>query len=379
MRHFNWYITKNLLGTLLLAMGILAFVMLSVHFFRAFSMLASGVSPLLLGKILLYLFPDILRYVLPLSLLVATVLVYSRMSADNEITAMKASGISIWQMVAPGVLLSVILCILSLWLGLFVSPELRYKSEQLRWQALSTTPLALIEPGSVTRLSDTASIRVGTKDDNGVLYDVHYLELDSKNRRVRDITAATGILSIDAEDGSIKLILHDFTFTDNVVHTETDTSANASNDQHKSVSDGGFLSAKSITIPIHYASMQDKKPLVRKNKMMPALMLLGDTAWLISHNEPVTKNWMEFHHRLALGFSPLAFMLLGIPFGIRNKRSGNSSGLLICVVLALVFYGFSLLSGSLVNHPALHPEYIIWLPNILYQLGGLFILAKLNK
>lgn len=374
MFHFNWYITKNLLATLLLAMGILAFVMLSVHFFRAFSMLASGVSPLLLGKILLYLFPDILRYVLPLSLLVATVLVYSRMSADNEITAMKASGISIWQMVAPGVLLSVILCILSLWLGLFVSPELRYKSEQLRWQALSTTPLALIEPGSVTRLSAYASIRVGAKDENGVLYDVHYLELDAKNGRLRDITAATGILSIDAEDGSIKLILHDFTFADNIVNT-----ANASNEQHKSASDGSFLSAKSITIPIHYASMQDKKPLVRKNKMMPALMLLGDTAWLISHDEPVTKNWMEFHHRLALGFSPLAFMLLGIPFGIRNKRSGNSSGLLICIVLALIFYGFSLLSGSLVNHPALHPEYIIWLPNIIYQLGGLAILAKLNS
>ena len=79
MRQFNWYITKNLLGTLALSMGILAFVMLSVHFFRAFSLLAGGVSPWLLGRILLYLFPDILRYVLPLSLLVSTVLVFSRM------------------------------------------------------------------------------------------------------------------------------------------------------------------------------------------------------------------------------------------------------------------------------------------------------------
>lgn len=371
MRQFNWYITKNLLGTLALSMGILAFVMLSVHFFRAFSLLAGGVSPWLLGRILLYLFPDILRYVLPLSLLVSTVLVFSRMSADNEITAMKASGIGLWQIVAPAVVLGIALCAVSLWLGLSVSPELRYRSEQLRWQALSATPLAMIDPGSITRLSANSSIRVGAKDRNGVLHDVHYLELDPKTGHLRDITAGSGLLQVDSENGEIKLILNDFTFAT--------TSLAPAGGEEPGDGGSGFLSARSITIPIQHAAMQDHKPLVRKNKMMPAAMLLGDIARLKARHEPLTKSWMELHHRLALAFSPLSFMLLGIPFGIRNKRSGNSSGLIICMVLAMVFYGFSLLSGCLVNHPSLHPELIIWIPNLAYQLGGLAILAKLNR
>lgn len=373
MKHFNRYITGNLLATLGMAMAILAFVMLSVHFFRAFSMLANGASPLLLGKIILYLIPDVLRYVLPLSLLVATVLVFSRMSADNEITAMKASGIGLWQIVAPGVALSALFCLLSLWLGLFISPELRYKSEQLRWQALSTTPLALIEPGTVTRINDTTNIRVGSRDENGLMRDIHYWELDEKRGILRDITAGSGLLDFDPEEGAVTLILRNFTFAENSLLPPGDERKNTGGTQE------GFLSANSIAIPVHFAAMQDQKSLVRKNKMMPVQMLLGDLCYGYRHGLGMTKEWMELHHRLALAFSPLSFMLLGIPFGIRNRRSETSSGLLICIMMALVFYGFSLLSGCLVNQPALHPELIIWIPNLVYQIGGLCIIHRLSR
>ncbi len=373
MKLINRYIAKNLLFTLLLAMGVLAFVMLATHFFRAFSLLANGVPPSILGKMLAMLLPDVLRYVLPLSMLFATVMVFSRMSAEDEIVALKASGVSIWQIVSPGLVLSIVISALGVWLALYVSPELRYRSELLKWQAMSTSPLALVEPGRMTKLSKDISIRVGSRDDNGLLRDIHLLQLAPDGKTLRDITAASGIIENRPGQQALHLILQNFAITEFTV--DGDESQNL----RKSKDAPSFLSAQTITIPIEYGAIQDRKPLKRKLKMMPLGMLFGDLAMQIQQGKPTTEHWLEFHQRLALAFSPLGFLLLGIPFGIRNRRSDSSSGIIVCVILALIFYAFILLSDSLADHPAFHPEFLIWVPNLVYEIGGLVALAKLSK
>ncbi len=118
---------------------------------------------------------------------------------------------------------------------------------------------------------------------------------------------------------------------------------------------------------------------------MPLGMLLGDLAWTISQGtgdikeNNGTRHWLELQKRLALSFSPLAFLLLGIPFGIQNRRSETTAGLLICLVLALFFYLFMLWADGLANRPKYHPELIIWLPNLLYEVGGLVALFRISR
>ena len=376
MRIFNWHIAKNLLGTLLLAMGILTFVMMSVHLFRVFTMLANGASPALLAKVLLFLLPDILRYALPFSILIATVLVFSRMSADNEIVALKASGIGIWQITAPALVIALVICAISVWLGASLSPQLRYASEQLRLQAMTDNPLALLEPGTVTRLSSQASIRVGGRDEKtGLLKDIYLHQLDKDGKTLRDITADSCMIDLQPDNGEIQLVLYRFTISERPVTGEAMESYREADGQNPH-----FLAGDTLTIPLPYSTYQDKKALSRKLKMMPFKMLMGNLAWTEAQGKPVAKHWYEFHQRLALAFSPLAFLLLGIPFGIRNRRSETTSGLVICLLLALGYYAVMLLCDSLVaSHPELHPEFIIWLPNLAYEIGGLLALAKIAR
>lgn len=373
MKTFNWYIAKNMLITLGMSLGILAFVMLSAHFFRAFSLLANGVSPALLLKILGYMLPDVLRYALPLSMLIATVLVFNRMSADDEIIALKASGVGLWQIVAPGLLISVILCVAGLWLGMFLAPEMRYRSQLLNWQAMSSSPIAMLEPGSVTRINDTTSVRVGGKSPNGLLHDIHLFESGKDGSMLRDITARQGIINVNNSAQRLELILKDFTVTELPLNRE------ASKEGKFTGSKPAFLSADQITVPIEYGTIQDNKGLKRKLKMMDVQMLLGDLRWNEARGNNVTEHWVEFQTRLALAFSPLAFLLLGIPFGIRQKRSETSSGLVTCIMIALFFYAFMLLADSLENYPALHPELIIWIPNLIFQAIGVASLMKLAR
>ncbi len=375
MRIFNLYIGKNLLGTLLLALGILTFVMMSVHLFRLFALLASGVSPAVLGKIFLCYFPNVLRYALPFSTLVSTVLVFSRMSADNEIVALKASGIGLWQITAPALVLTLILCAAGVWLAMDLSPRLRYAGERIRWQAVTTSPLALLEPGAITNLSGQTSIRVGSRDpESGLLQDVHIYQLDKNGDALQEITARACRIEAEPEERTLHLTLYHFSIAKRAVSPET---LEKQRDATRQAPD--FLTGETLTLQLEYGTLQDRKTLGRMIKMMPVKMLLADLIWQRSQGKDVSKYWYDFHYRLALAFSPLAFLLMGIPFGIRNRRSEAASGLVICLALALVYYGVILLCDSLVKHPELHPEYLIWLPNLLYQVGGLFALARLAR
>ncbi len=362
---FNWYIAKNLLLTVGMALGILVFVMLGTHFFRAFDLLALGVSPLLLGRMLLYLLPDVLRFALPLSMLVSCVLVFSRMSADNEIIALQASGVSLWQIISPGLLLSALLSTGCFVLAMFVSPDCRYLARQLQWDALVSSPLAMLEPGVPSQLSDNTVAYIGGKEGN-ILHDVHIFEKDAEGQRLRDITAKTGFILTDPEQHKIELVLKDFTLS------EYDF---GESDEERMLP---FLHAESMTIPLDYASAQSRKPLARRLKMMNLKMLFGDMSLAESEGESSTRHLVEFHYRLVLSMSPFAFLVLGVPFGIRNRRSETSTGLLICVVLALIFYAFLLFADSIEKYDHLHPELVLWIPNVLYQVGGLLAIRHIG-
>lgn len=375
MRIFNWYITKNLLWTLMLSICIITFVMMSVHLFRVFAMLSNGASPALLTKLLLYLMPDVLRYALPFSILISTVLVFSRMSADNEIVALKASGVGIWQITAPALLLTLIFCAIGIWLGSDAAPRLRYASEQLRWQAMTNNPIALLEPGTVTKLSSQATIRVGSRDEKtGLLGNIHLYQMDKDGKSLRDIYAESCLINVNPEARELRLVLYRFTIAERPVAQEAQESFKDDKGQNPH-----FLTGETLTIPLEYGTIQDTKRLERKLKLMPFSMLMGNLEWAKSQGQPVAKHWYEFHERLALAFSPLAFLLLGIPFGIRNRRSEASSGLVICLLMALTYYGVMFLCTGLSEHPECHPEFIIWLPNLAFEIGGLLALAKIAR
>lgn len=351
-----------------MALGILVFVMLGTHFFRAFDLLARGVSPLFLGRMLLFLLPDVLRFALPLSLLVSCVLVFSRMSADNEVIALQAGGVSLWQIISPCLLISVVISLICLYLNMSAAPDCRYKARQMRWEALMGNPLAMLEPGMELKLADNSVLHIGQKRAN-VIYDLHLFEKDPGSGKLRDITATKGLIIPSSDSGSMELLLQGFSLAE----------YDLSESQQRRSDSLPFVQADSLSLPLDFARAHEQRPLSRRLKMMNVKMLFGDWSRSETSGESGSKHLFEFHYRLVLAMSPFAFLILGVPFGIRNKRSETSIGLLLCVVMALVFYAFLLLSDSLRDYPGLHPELILWIPNLAYQIGGLLVIRKMGR
>ena len=358
MKILNAHIAKNLLFNTGMALAILTFVMMSGQFFRAFDLVSRGVSPAILGQFLFYLIPNMLRFTLPLAMLVATVLVFSRMSADNEIVAMKAVGISLYQIIAPALLLSFLLCGLCLWISLSVAPRFRYQADQLRWSAAANSPLAMLEPGTFTEIFPNCLMRVG-RQSQGELFDIHIIMLDAAGQQVQDITARQGRVDVNQEERIIELTLQQATVTDMTINGAQDPSSLR------------HLNAKSIRIPFDYGTAQDQKKLTRKLKYLDLKMLCGRIGLDSEQGQDVTEHLVELHSRLSMALAPFSFLLIGLPFGIRNRRSELSVGILLCVLLALGFYAFLLCGDALKDQARFHPALIIWLPNFLYQIAGL--------
>jgi lipopolysaccharide export system permease protein len=93
----------------------------------------------------------------------------------------------------------------------------------------------------------------------------------------------------------------------------------------------------------------------------------------------VTPLEVELNQRIALAISPIAFLLLGMPLAIRTSRRETSVGLFLSVILAGAYFISIMILQALSSRPQLHPQLLIWIPNVIYQVGGtifLFFIAR---
>ena len=365
MKRLNLYIARQLFVTMILALAILTFVMASGNLMKAQQFIARGMPVSVIVRFLLYILPFVLQFTLPLAMLCATVLVFSRLSADREITAMRASGVSLWQVISPGVLLAILLSAFCFYLQTDLAPECRYRASLLKDVGDVGNPAAFLEPGRHVEFPGHI-VYVGDRAGN-VLEDVQIYILDRKGSITRDISAQRGRLSIDHEQRILTLALYGVTLGEISREKETDRQVV----RHSS--------AQRMTYTLDYGRELLRRRLLRDPKHMGMQTILSTIYIYNKQGRPTTPLYLELHKRMSLAFSPIGFLLMGIPFGIRTRRSETSAGLVVSLLLVAVFYIFLALADSLEDRPRLHPEVLVWIPNILYQVGGLVALHRIMR
>ena len=178
------------MGTFLMAIGVLTFGMTGSHLMKVFEYISSGVPVKNAFIFLLYVLPIVLAFTIPWAALVSVMLVFGRLSADNEITAMRACGVSILQIVAPIIVIAFILTCTCLYLQLQVGPHYLGEARNLVKNVLVEQPTAIFEPGIPVRYSDLY-IYIGSKDDNKIR-DIQVYRMGKNGKWEQDDPAATG-------------------------------------------------------------------------------------------------------------------------------------------------------------------------------------------
>jgi lipopolysaccharide export system permease protein len=124
MKILSKYITRQAVITLFFTMGVFTFVLLLARILKQLSdmLVNQKVGLDIVGYFVLLVTPNILSFSLPMAMLATALLVFGRMSADNEITAMRSCGVSLGQVVAPVILLAAVMSVLCLYINADVAP-----------------------------------------------------------------------------------------------------------------------------------------------------------------------------------------------------------------------------------------------------------------
>lgn len=360
MKTLNFYVVKNFVTTLVVAIGVLTFGMLGVHLIKIFEYIARGIPLITALTFFQYVIPFALSLTIPFGVLVSVMLIFGRMSADKEIMAMRACGISILQIISPIIIITFFLTCACLVLQIDLGPRLIGEARNLVKKAVVTQPMALIEPGIPIR-HNNLFIFVGAKKGEKNISDIQVFQVDNDGSLRQDVTASHGSLEADLENRILNIVLEEATIIS--YDKETNQPRRAHMGQLK--------------FPIRYGEKFSQMKLVGRINKLPLREMLGMMVLRRKSGKDTTALQVELNKRIVLALSPIAFMLIGMPLAIRTSRRETSVGLLLSVVLAGVYFIGIMICPSLDSHPECYPQFLIWIPNIAYQIFGAFYLFKI--
>jgi lipopolysaccharide export system permease protein len=360
LRTLNSYLVKSLLSYLLMAIAIGTFVMMIGSFARVFDLLFKDVSIEPLLMFVVYKTPQLLAYTIPMSLLIAVLLLFNRLSADNEITGLRASGISLLQIITPSILLSLILSAICLLLQVKVGPDFSFAARWYLREQGAKNPLVMLEEGVFNEMFDGYIIYIDRKVGNEI-FDVHIYALDVKTGQLRqDITAERGTLAADTVAKTLDMKLYNATIITIDPEYPDD------------VTKVSRVLADSVEYPFEYARALTMKHLVRKLSDMNVQQLFAHIQLCGENGTPPTAYIVELHMRAAMALAPFSLVLIAIPLGLRISRRETSAGLVGGMAVAVAYFGTMLLVDTVAERPRLMPHLLVWVPNIVCQGAGLW-------
>ncbi len=325
-----------------------------------------GVELIYVGEIFFFLIPNILSLAIPMGILTATLLAYGRLSSDNEILAMRATGINLYKIAMPAITLGLIFSLLSVPFNDKIVPKAHYKTRMLIKELGMRRPAAYLEAGTFIR---------GFKDYILFIYEIKYVKdraifsniriyQPQKDAPTRTIVAKGGELIPLPEKNAIKLKL-----TDGTIEEPNPTNP-------KNLYKLNFRTYY-LTMFIDDSTMQESG---KKTKEMTFDEIKANIRDLEKSGVDATPLKRRLHKRIAESFASFAYVLIGIPLAITTRRSEKSIGFGISLALIVIYWLLAAL-GTVFATKNIMPIWLaMWFGNIvLITIGSIMMYITARK
>src|SRR5437588_11532062 len=361
MRILTRYILKEVISHALIGIAVFTFVLFTRDLGHILDLVVrNSAPPPSILKLFLFTLPVAFTYTIPMGVLVGILIGLSRLAADSEITAMRASGIGVWTFLRIVSIFAVIAWLLALVNGVYLAPRsqaaLGHLQDRLKTSQASfeIQPRVFYEgfPQLVLYVQDVKSAQ-GAAIWKGV-----FIADISTPSAPRITLAQQGIL---VSQGTDTLHLH---LSNGATH-ETDPKIP---DQYQ------VSTFQPTDIPIR-VPQNDKD----EQASVPVVQL--GTRELAEEAGRVKKYmarwyWIEFHRRFALPTACLVLALVGIPLGLSSKKGGKSTGFVLTILLVFAYYVISLVGVSLARQGHVSPWFGAWLADLVFLGLALFLLFR---
>lgn len=357
-RILSLYIIREISSLFLLGIVIFTLVLLMGRLISLTDMVVTHGVPLAdVSRMILYLIPSFLVFTIPMAFLLAVLLAFGRLSADNEIVVIKASGVSLSQMLPPVIFCALVAVLLALGASTIGAPWGNSAFKELTFQVLKNNL--------------TATIREKTfwEDIPGVvMYTDHY---DEQSQTLN------GVIIHDGRSPDLPMTIF---ARDGVVSSEPGSQALQMSLHNGSIHMAG---ADGLYRLVHFGeyimSIGEKGngAVISRNEQD---MLLSELQSQIDDPGTLAKNRLkavvEFQSRFTFPFTSLVFAIIAVPLGIQNRRAGKSGGFTTSISIILAYYVLMSIVRTLAERGIAPPVLLLWIPNLIFFCMGWFFLRR---
>lgn len=356
MKTLERYVFASFASSFILAFLVLSFVLTIGLLVQIVTYVMDGVPMRLVGEFCAVSLPETLQWSIPLALLVSSILVFSRMSADSEIAAMRACGVNLVSVMRYPILFGALCSLLGFWVNNEIVPRGHEIRRTLKTRVSVRTGLSILEPGRVIDDFPNVKIYFGRKEGNW-LYDLVVLDFSQKGTD-RLITAEKALVNQRGADVDLEL----YRMTVDPVDENHRTMARANR----------FLyTLKDVIRQTPYIKrtkdfrFNETLGQIKRFEAEAAKPSDGSPTGDMMHRFAVrelSSLKVELSKRFVFAMASVCFVLIGIPLGIRSHRKESSVGMAISLAVALGYYVVVILMLSCEGMHAIRPWLLIWLP-----------------
>lgn len=407
MKILKRYILKEHIAPFLIALMVVTFVLLSDRIIDLLNLIIEKKLP---WQTIFELFglslPYMLALSIPMAVLVATILAFGRMSVDREITAIKSSGINVYSLIGPLVIVAIMLSGLMVYFNHWFLPDTNHKLKNLMLKIAYYKPMTIIKEREFTNFMDY-TIYTNEATDS-LLTDVLIYDR-SKTHYPRTIFAKTGNVIQKDNGNALQIILNNgemherneketgkyqkTTFTRYVINVRNLGS-------NVDMFETGYRSDREMTYNQIVAAiaghkkelkerqqeienlnqrielMQKSSPSFNRNMQLRRLQAMQKMAKDRAEElkELISSLQVEYHKKFSLSFAIVIFILIGIPLGLMTRTSGIGMSFSVSSVIFLVYY-IALNAGEQLADKGNIPPFIsMWLANIVFLLLAILLI-----
>jgi lipopolysaccharide export system permease protein len=357
------YIFRGLIPPFLVNLLFLTMIFLMTKVVKITKLIVNyNVSPGTIGLILVYSIPHFLVFVLPMSVMLAILLTLMRMSGDNEITALKSGGVSLYRLLPPAILLAVAGCLATLFMTVYGMPQGKLAIKQLTYQMLAANTDLGFKARTFNNQFQGVTLYVNEMNLQDKKLKGVFIEDRRNPRAVSTIVAPEGLLLKDSEGQAARLRLY------NGMINQVEREKRSANAIYFTTYDINLVNMAQKTKMWRYSSKDEDEMTLTELK--EHILKVRETP------EKYYEALIELHQKFSVPAACLALGLLAIPLGVELKSNRRSAGLGMGMFIFILYYVL-MTAGRVFGQMGLyHPAVGLWAPNILVGIGGTIMLIR---
>ncbi len=361
-RLITTYIFKEMTGPFLLTAVVLSVTILLGKVLKLVELfLTQGVGIKYIFLFVASMLPSFLIYTLPASFLVAVLIACTRLSSDNEVIALKSSGISLAAVIKPVFLLATIVYVVTLLTNLYLYPWGNQNFKRLLFEVATTRATAGIDEKTFYDQFQDVIVYVDHIPPQGGDLEGVFISKQTEDGQSEIVVAKRGVFVSSPEDLSVVLKLEDGTIHRKSPSEETYHMVNFSGYNLELGLRKGFAGKNS-------RSKGQRELYVRE--------LIERVKEFERTGGPADSLRIDLHKRFALPAVVFVFALIGVPLGMQKVRAARSTGFGLAIGVLLIYYILSKSIETMGDNGVLNPVVAAWGSDIILAALGLYILSR---